>query len=96
MKLSYERLTDQQLSGALETLPSWTVFDGALVREFRFKSYLEGAVFASAVAWEAERLNHHPDMFVGYGRVKVSTVTHDSGGLTAYDVELARLVDSLV
>jgi len=96
MKLSYDKLTDAELAAALETLPSWTVSDGLLRREFSFSGYKDGVVFASAVAWEAERLNHHPDMTVSYGRVTVETVTHDAGGLTAYDIELARLVDSLV
>ncbi|MBS1714532.1 MAG: 4a-hydroxytetrahydrobiopterin dehydratase [Armatimonadetes bacterium] len=96
MKLSYVKLTEQELHAALETLPSWTVSDGRLQREFTFSNYKEGVVFASAVGWEADRLNHHPDMTVSYGKVTVSTVTHDSDGLTPYDVELARLVDSLV
>lgn len=66
-----------------------------LNRTFTFGSYKEGVVFAAAVAWEADRLNHHPDLTIGYGKVRVATVTHDADGLTPYDIELARRVERL-
>ena len=95
MKLSYDKLSDAELVEALRGIPEWTIESGMLSRLFEFKAYKDGLVFASAVGWEADRLNHHPDIQIGYGKVRVVTVTHDAGGLTSYDIELARLVDSL-
>lgn len=94
-ELSYEKLTEAELASALAGLPGWSVEGGMLSRSFEFGSYAAGLVFAVAVGHEAERLNHHPDLVVGYQRVVVSLVTHDAGGLTSYDVELARRVSVL-
>ncbi|MEX2244091.1 MAG: 4a-hydroxytetrahydrobiopterin dehydratase [Fimbriimonadaceae bacterium] len=93
--LSYEKLGEGKVKEGLAGLPGWAVLDGMLVREFAFESYAAGLVFAVACGQVAEGLNHHPDLFVGYRRVRVSFVTHDAGGLTAYDFEAARRVSAL-
>jgi 4a-hydroxytetrahydrobiopterin dehydratase len=95
VELAYRKLTDAELAAGLSALPAWSVEDGMLTRLFTFATYKDGLTFATAVGWEADRLNHHPDLLVGYGKVRVSTVTHDAGGLTPYDLELARRVDAL-
>lgn len=93
--LSYSKLSDGDVANALASLHGWAVSEGKLAKSFSFPDYKSALVFSVAVGHEAERLNHHPDMLVTYGRVLVTTVTHDSGGLTSYDVELARRVDAL-
>jgi 4a-hydroxytetrahydrobiopterin dehydratase len=93
--LSYDKLTDEQLQEGLRTLPGWSVESGAVTKEFVFDSYAAGLVFAVACGHMAETLNHHPDLLIGYRRVKVAFVTHDSGGLTSYDLEAARRVQAL-
>ncbi|MBS1723065.1 MAG: 4a-hydroxytetrahydrobiopterin dehydratase [Armatimonadetes bacterium] len=93
--LEYRQITDAELASALAGLPGWVVSDGALTKLFEFSSYKDGIVFGAAVGWEADKLNHHPDIHVGYGKVRVSTSTHDTGGLTPYDLELARRVEKL-
>ena len=95
MELAYRKLTDAELAAGLAALPDWSVEDGMLSRLFTFETYKDGLAFAVAVGWESDRLNHHPDLHIGYGKVRVSTVTHDAGGLTPFDLELARRVDSL-
>ena len=64
-------------------------------KTFSFKTYKDGLVFASAVGFVADKLNHHPDMAVGYAKVSISVNTHDVGGLSPYDFELARRIDCL-
>ena len=93
--LSYDKLSADRIAAESATVPGWTV-DGALTRQFDFVSYKDGLVFAVAVGHVADKLNHHPDLMIGYQKVTVSMVTHDAGGgLTAYDFELARRIDRL-
>ena len=93
--LSYDRLSDDEISKRLESLSGWSVDDGMLAREFKFGSYGKGVMFATACGHLADELNHHPDLFIGYQRVRVALVTHDAGGLTAYDFEMARRIQAI-
>ena len=93
--LEYRILTDDELKKALETLPGWSVEDGQLVKRFEFKTYKDGLVFAVAVGYLADKLNHHPDLAIGYAKAKVSLSTHDVNGLSPYDVELATQIKAL-
>lgn len=95
MELAYVALTEPQLLEALGELRDWSVYEGKLVKTFQFAAYGDGLVFASAVGHLAERLNHHPDLLIGYRKVTIAVVTHDVGGLSPYDVELARRIDLL-
>lgn len=95
-ELSYKKLDEEGIAREVETVPGWQVIEGALTREFSFETYSSGVVFGVAVAHTADTLNHHPDLMIGYGKVKVSMVTHDAGGgLTAYDFELARRINQI-
>ncbi|MCW5937889.1 MAG: 4a-hydroxytetrahydrobiopterin dehydratase [Fimbriimonadaceae bacterium] len=95
VELTYDSLAEPQIAAALGGVPTWTLSEGSLVRLFEFRSYKEALVFAAAVGWVADKLNHHPDILIGYQKVRIATVTHDTGGLTAYDFELARRIDAL-
>ncbi len=66
-----------------------------LAKEFRFKDFLGAVDFINRLAPVAEAAGHHPDLLVGWGRVRVQTWTHDAGGLTDKDYELARAIDAL-
>ena len=87
-------LSDDQLRDALATLPRWSGDGGAITREVRFATYEAGVAFAMQVALVAQRMNHHPDLTIGWQRVAVTYTTHDAGGVTARDVEAARAVDA--
>ncbi len=95
MKLAYIKLDDKQISDMLNELPGWAVQSGKLSRTFTFNSYKGGIDFAVKVGALADKLNHHPDMSIGYGKVTVSVNTHDVGGISPYDFELARQVDGI-
>ena len=74
---------------SLDELPGWQVTGRELVKEFKFGSYLAGIEFVTQVARQAEALNHHPDLLVGWRKVTVRLSTHSAGGLTVLDFELA-------
>ncbi len=94
-ELTYDRLSDEQIQQRLSGLDGWTIKDGMLTKEFSFDSYASGVVFGAAVGHVADNLNHHPDLMIGYQKVTVSVLTHDAGGLTAYDFELAKRVAAI-
>ncbi len=89
------RLSELELADALAELPGWQVANGKLHREWRFADFSAAFGFMTRVALEAERLNHHPEWTNVWNRVVVDLVTHDSGGLTASDVKLAKRMEAL-
>lgn len=88
-------LAPAQLAASLTAAPGWTVVDGKLSRTYAFSSYMEGVEFAVGVANVADHMDHHPDLTIGYCRVTVAVNTHDAGGITAVDFELARRIDAI-
>lgn len=88
-------LTDDAIRTALATMPGWVGDRAGIRRTFRFDRYEAGVGFATEVFLLAQRLDHHPDVLVGWCRVEVSFVTHDAGGVTARDLDAARAVDAL-
>ncbi len=89
------KLNETEIADRLTANPGWTVEDGKVTKRFEFKSYASGVVFAAAVANEADRMDHHPDLTIGYQKVTVAVNTHDVQGISALDFELARRADSL-
>ncbi len=93
-------LTATQIIAKLVEYPGW-LLDGdgiavAIQKTFNFANYLETISFVNAVAFVAERYNHHPDMNVHYNRCVVRFNTHDVGGISATDFACATEVDALV
>jgi 4a-hydroxytetrahydrobiopterin dehydratase len=91
------RLTDEEREEALAALPGWT-FDaeaGAIRRSLRFADFSAAFAFMTRVAMAAEKADHHPDWSNSWNRVDIALSTHSAGGLTALDVEMARIVDAL-
>lgn len=88
-------LTRSEIALALTHLKGWEIKDEKLHREFEFKSFVEAFGFMSSVALVAESMGHHPEWFNVYNRVIIELTTHDAGGITAMDVELATKVNKL-
>ena len=84
-----------QLEDAKKLLPDWEVSAEFLFRVFLFKNFVEAFDFMTAISSTAEEMNHHPDWANVYNKVEVRLSTHDSGGVTSLDVELASVMDSL-
>lgn len=91
-----DKLSAAARAEAIASLPAWAAVEGrdAITRTFRFQNFNEAFGFMSRVALEAERLGHHPEWFNVWNRVEVTLSTHDCGGLSALDVELARFADA--
>jgi len=92
--LEYRKLDGDEIRRELDTLPEWSIVDGQISRTFKFQTYKEGLVFATAVGYLADKLDHHPDLHIGYAKVRVSMNTHAVHGLSPYDFELARRIDT--
>ncbi len=90
-----QALTPDQLTDALETLPRWSLKDGKLHRTMKFGSFSEALAFMVRLGIEAEKSDHHPELFNVYSTVTVELTTHDAGGITMLDVALAEAVDRL-
>jgi 4a-hydroxytetrahydrobiopterin dehydratase len=80
----------------LASLPGWGIVTGELVKTFSFKDFREALAFVNRVGEAAEAAGHHPDIDIRYNRVRLALVTHDAGGLTEKDFELASKVNTLV
>ncbi len=88
-------LESAEISDRLKGLSGWAVTNGKLHREFTFKDFVDAFRFMTGAAFEAERLQHHPEWSNVYNRVTVDLVTHDAQGITALDFDLARRMQQL-
>ena len=86
-------LAGDALDEAVAALDGWEVRDGKLHKEYGFGDFVEAFRFMAAAALCAERKNHHPEWFNVYGTVRVDLSTHDAGGITTWDIELAEEFD---
>ncbi len=93
--MKHDRLDDAAVQAALATLPGWTLRGGKLRLERRFADFSQAWGFMSRVALLAEAMNHHPEWTNVWNRVTIELTTHDAGGLTRLDVELATKIDGL-
>lgn len=80
---------------ALAALPGWSVDDGALRKAYRFPDWPRTMAFVNAVADMADRVDHHPEFGVGWGRCTVAWWTHDAGGITQNDLACAARTEAL-
>jgi 4a-hydroxytetrahydrobiopterin dehydratase len=92
---TYVKLTPDAVTTKLRSLERWTPAGGKLHREFQFKDFVEAFGFMASAALEAERMNHHPEWFNVYNRVVVDLTTHDAGGITDLDFQLAARMEEL-
>ena len=90
-----EKLSEGELNGALEALEGWSRAEGrdAIQKSYKFKDFNEAFAFMTKVAKKAEQMDHHPEWFNVYATVDVTLSTHDAGGVTELDIELARFMD---
>ena len=83
-------LSDAEIAQRLTSLPGWMHEGKTLRRTFTFKGFPEAVAFIDRLIAPAEALNHHPDVDLRYNKVIVTLSTHDAGGITALDLELAQ------
>ena len=88
-------LSNQEVALRLLALPDWRLEAGELVRVVQFPDFRSALRFVDRVGELAEEAGHHPDIDIRYNRVRLSLVTHDAGGLTEKDFDLASRADKL-
>ena len=95
--MAIKKLAIPARTSALKALKGWKLVEGrdAIHKTYRFKSFVEAFGFMSRAALVAERMDHHPEWFNVYNRVDVTLFTHDAGGLTQRDIDLATAMDGL-
>lgn len=93
---SREILSNAAVSAALADLPGWSVKDGKLHRQYQFADFPHALGFMVTAAPAIEKMNHHPEWANVYNRVTVDLMTHDAGGITRMDVDLAGALEKIV
>jgi 4a-hydroxytetrahydrobiopterin dehydratase len=88
------KLADADVTQRLAALPGWTLKAGKLHRELTFADFTQAFAFMTDVAREADALDHHPEWFNVYNRVVIDLTTHDAGGITSLDFDLARRAEA--
>lgn len=89
------KLSTEEIASAIAGLEGWDLQDGKLHREYAFADFTHAFGFMAAAATRIEAANHHPEWFNVYGKIVVDLATHDAGGVTQYDVDLARTLESI-
>jgi len=88
-------LSEHEIKSSLVTVPDWQIESGELVRTFLFKDFRASLAFVNRVGGIAENAGHHPDIDIRYNKVRLALVTHDAGGITQKDFDLAAAADKL-
>ncbi len=91
----YQKLSEQDIQQQVTTLEGWKVVGGKVNKTFEFKDFVQAFGFMTRVAMEAEKMNHHPEWFNVYNRVRIDLMTHDVGGISNYDIKLAKIIDGI-
>lgn len=88
-----DKLSAAQVEAGLTGLPDWHGDGAAISRTFRFHDFSGSIDFVNAIAEIAESMRHHPDIDIRYNKVTLTLSTHDAGGVTQRDLDLAREAD---
>ena len=80
----------------LASVPGWALADGAIERTFTFPDFHQTIAFVNALAWVAQREDHHPELQVGYSRCTVRFNTHSVGGISVNDFICAAKLNALI
>ncbi|HUA33776.1 MAG TPA: 4a-hydroxytetrahydrobiopterin dehydratase [Candidatus Binataceae bacterium] len=88
------KLSAEQIADKLKALPGWEYKNNALVKQIKFKEFMDGIEFVGRIAEIAEAADHHPDMTINYTRITFSCSTHTDGGVTDKDIKLATNIEA--
>jgi 4a-hydroxytetrahydrobiopterin dehydratase len=91
-----KKYSEKQIENAFKQLNGWALKGHELKKEITFKNFTQAFGFMTLVAFEAEKLNHHPDWKNSYNKVSIVLTTHDAKGLTELDFKLAKHINKLI
>ncbi|MBW4025781.1 4a-hydroxytetrahydrobiopterin dehydratase [Acidipila rosea] len=89
-------LSPTHVAEKLKSIPGWELSGQEIVRQFTFDDFEQAMAFVNRVARKAEAAGHHPDIDIRYNKVRLGLVSHDAGGLTERDIELAAACNALL
>ncbi len=89
------RLSTTEIDEELKNLQGWSIVNDKLHKEFEFESFNHAFGFMTRAAMEIEKMNHHPEWFNVYNKITIELTTHDAGGITKNDINLAKILNSL-
>lgn len=90
------RLSNKEIESKILSFEGWSYKSGQISKEFQFKDFRQALNFVNKVGAAAEEANHHPDIFIhSWNKVRISLSTHDEGGVTQMDIQLAKLIQSI-
>ncbi len=93
--MARKKLSDEEIDNALNDLKGWKITNGNLYKHFTFQNFTESLDFINNVGVIADEQDHHPDICFGWGYAEFSITTHDTGGLTQNDFDLAKAIENL-
>jgi 4a-hydroxytetrahydrobiopterin dehydratase len=93
-EIRYKKLSGSELDNIVKSIHGWELKDGKLQKSFKFSNFVEAFGFMTKIALEAEKINHHPEWSNVYNTVAIKLSTHDTDGITDYDIKLAKIIDN--
>jgi len=94
--MALEKLSPDTIENELKSLDGWSVVNGKLHKDFQFDDFNQAFGFMARASMHIEKMNHHPEWFNVYNKLSVDLMTHDAGGITQNDINLAKILNSLV
>jgi len=94
--MALEKLSPDTIENELKSLDGWSVINGKLHKDFQFDDFNQAFGFMARASMHIEKMNHHPEWFNVYNKLSVDLMTHDAGGITQNDINLAKILNSLV
>jgi len=88
------KLSQIEIDSELKNLPGWKIENKKLHKEFIFENFNQAFGFMTRAAMEIEKINHHPEWFNVYNKITIELTTHDMGGITKNDVNLAKILNT--
>ena len=95
LKANPMSLTQTEIDQKIADIPQWKQEDQTLTRTFKFENFVKAIAFVNQLVEPAEAAGHHPDIAISYNKVTISLTTHDAGGLTQMDFDLAQTISQL-
>lgn len=90
-----QRLSESDIQSRMRDIPTWDLVDNTLQSRRQFKDFIEAINFVNRLVEPAEAAGHHPDIAISYNKVTITLTTHDAGGLTAQDFEMAAVISGI-
>ncbi len=90
------KMSEPEIKDALKAIPDWSELNGEIQRTYQFSDFVASMAFVTKVADAAEAAQHHPDILIRYNKVTLTVSTHDAGGITDKDFDLAKKVDGFI